>query len=128
MRKLAIVGALLLTGCAAQIMQSYVGKSLGDAVASYGPPSYAYDTGPNTRTFIWSMQKRTVLPGYATTNANVSWYGNMATGTATTTYTPPVAITGTCHYAIHAQRTRTDFDGPAAWTITGYNPPRVGCL
>ncbi|MER8385273.1 hypothetical protein NKH14_07075 [Mesorhizobium sp. M1380] len=126
--RLILVGVmLLLCGCASQIMQSYVGKPLSDAVSDYGTPVYSFDTGAGARTFLWSKNSSFVIPGSSTTTANVSTFGNTAQLYGTTTYHPPVSVSQQCTYAVYAKRTREDIEGPAAWTITGFKPPRLEC-
>jgi hypothetical protein len=117
----------LLAGCASQIMQNYVGKPLSDAVSDYGPPVYSFDTGPGERAFLWSMNNSFVLPGTTTTNASVAVYGNTAQLYGTTTTNPPVSVSQQCTYAVYAKRTRSDIEGPAAWTVTGFKKPRIDC-
>jgi hypothetical protein len=127
----AIVKALLVsafvTGCASDIIKSYVGKPLSDAVIDYGPPAYSFDTGDGTRTFVWTVASSYVLPGQASSNASVTTFGNTAQLYGTTNYSPPISVSQQCNYAVYAKRTRNDVEGPAAWVITGFKPPRAEC-
>jgi hypothetical protein len=117
----------LLVACASDIIKSYVGKPLSDAVIDYGPPAYSFDTGDGTRTFVWSISSSFVLPGHSSGNASVTTFGNTAQLYGAATYSPPISVSQQCNYAVYAKRTRNDIEGPAAWVITGFKPPRADC-
>lgn len=124
----AIVLAAALNGCTASaIMKSYVDKPLIEAVLDYGPPAGSFDMGDGTRAFIWEDTNSITMPGRAMTTGNASVYGfgNTASvyGTQTTTYTPASTSTWSCTYVIFAKQTRTDVEGPAAWTVVDYRKP-----
>ena len=53
--------------------------------------------------------------------------GNSAQLYGTTTYNPPIAYSHQCTYAINARKARDDIEGPAAWVVTGFEPPNLMC-
>lgn len=120
MRKalIALAGALLLGGCATQIMQGFVGQPVEQIMVRYGPPVGVFDMPDGRRAFQWRIDSSTVTPGTATTNAYA--YGNY--GTATTTYMPAQQINQSCIYTMYAT------EGPAGrWTVVGYEKPSLAC-
>ena len=121
---LTIVLAIsVLAGCASSIMSRYVGKPLAIAVSDYGFPAGAYDLGDSKRAFVWQMNNSIVIPASSTTNATVT--GNQI---FSTTYSSPGFVAGSvCTYTLIASKTRTDIDGPAAWTVVGFQKPRFAC-
>lgn len=130
MNRIAIfcmTAAFILTGCASQIMQNYVGKPVSEAVMDYGPPVAAIETGPEEKAFIWSMEQSTVIPGHSNTSGSVYGVGNSAFFNTQTYTTPSYVASSQCAYTLFAKRTRKDIDGPAAWTVTGFKAPRLMC-
>ena len=123
MKAIAAVAAILLAGCASQIMSKYVGKPISEIVADYGMPAGAYDVEIGKRAFVWQMDSTVIVPGTSFTNASV--IGNQVF--ANTYTSPDYASTSRCSYVMFATRTRTDIEGPAAWTVSGFRKPRLDC-
>ena len=123
MKAIAAVAAILLAGCASQIMSEYVGKPISEIVADYGMPAGAYDVEIGKRAFVWQMDSAVIVPGTSFTNASV--IGNQVF--ANTYTSPDYASTSRCSYVMFATRTRTDIEGPAAWTVSGFRNPRLDC-
>lgn len=126
-----LVFVLLLAGCSAQIMQSYVGKSVNEAMFDYGTPTNVIEVAKNKRAYQWHMISGRTVGGYQTSttngNANASFYGNRATinGTSTTnTYSmPPTSFSTECVYTLHTEKQGED------WIVTGYQTPRkLDCM
>lgn len=115
--------ALLLSGCASQIMQGYVGRPMSAAVEDYGMPAGGFETAPGQRAFIWHINSVYSVPGQTSTSATI--VGNSVFSNSYTA--PPSVISDTCTYVLYATQTRTDIEGPAAWTVTGYKKPKFGC-
>ena len=63
-----LTAALILTGCASQIMSGFVGKPMTEVVGQYGFPAASYDVDTNKRAFVWQLNNSVVVPGtsYAT--------------------------------------------------------------
>lgn len=87
---------LLAIGCSSRInkaMNAWVGAPIGDVIASWGPPSSAYDDGYGGKVYVWEYENSVTMPGTATTNTtgSATRTGNTAYGSATsqTTYDPP---------------------------------------
>ncbi len=95
-RRLAalVCAVLLLTGCMTTskmnaIMDSWLGKSASELVATWGPPTNIMDDGDGMKIYVYDYSGSMTMPGVATTNMNYTGYG-MAT--ATTTYGPSMSV------------------------------------
>lgn len=110
------VAALSLIGaCAEQVMNSFVGKDITEAVTSYGPPVASFDLPDGRTAFQWRIDSAFVAP----TTTNIYGTGNMATAY---TYGGGV-MSKQCFYTLFAKP-----NPRKSFTIVGYAPPRVGCL
>lgn len=125
-RFVAAISLLFLVGCASDVMRGYVGSPLTEPVLDYGPPAFAFDTGQGSRAFVWRMQSAVTLPGSASTTASAFPIGNSTSVYANTIINPPQTILSDCAYALYAERI-SDAEGPAAWRVTGFRKPRLGC-
>jgi len=123
MRFVVTLLAGLLFGCASQIMQAYIGKSLTEPIFDYGPPESAFDMGDGRRAFIWNITSESYIPRNSTINASV--IGNQLY--ASTYTTGGYVASNQCAYVLFAKRTNNAVEGPAAWTVVGFRPPRLGC-
>lgn len=99
-RRLFLAGLATLlvldSGCVAQInqtMQSWVGSSVSNLIASWGPPKQIIDDGSGGKIYVWAQTHSFTTPGQATTTTTgqATAYGNQVYGTAqsATTYNPP---------------------------------------
>lgn len=124
MKKISFLAvAIFLAGCASQIMGGFVGKPVTTVISQYGFPAGAYDVEKNKRAFVWQMNNSVVIPGSSFTSGTV--IGNQMFAN---TYTSPgYASSSTCAYVLYAEKTRNDIEGPAAWTIVGFEKPKMSC-
>jgi hypothetical protein len=104
-------------------MSGFVGKPMTAVVSQYGFPVGAYDIDINKRAFVWQMNNSVVVPGSSFTTGTV--VGNQVF--ANTYSAPAYASSYSCAYVLHAEKTRSDIEGPAAWTIVGFEKPKLGC-
>lgn len=118
-----ILGVVLISGCASQIMASYVGRPITAVISEYGMPSGSYDVSVDQRAFLWSKKSSYVIPGNSYTSGTL--VGNQMF--ANTYSSPSYVGTSSCNYVLIARKTRTDIEGPAAWTVIGFEKPRFGC-
>lgn len=117
--------SLLLAGCATMtdVMKGYVGKSLQEAVISYGPPANAFDMPDGSRAFQWVATSNYVMPVNAYQSGSVTGYGNMAQWSQNTQITGGQVITGQCMYTMFAR-----WDSKAnAWVFTSFKKPTWAC-
>src|SRR3546814_15278259 len=91
---------LCVNGCASQIMKSYIGKDVREAVLDYGPPANAIDLGGDKRAFQWVMNSRYTTPVTATTTGSVNSYGPTAWVNTNTTVTGGQTINSSCIYTL----------------------------
>ncbi len=142
MKRIITISALLilsLTGCASQIMQSYVGKDIREIILDYGHPSNAMDMGDGRRAFQWVIGKSYVTPVSVNTNGTVNTHGtgnmNAIGNTLTHTYNKTSwvnsnttisggqLINSKCVYTLFA-RWNKDFN---SWHITDFRKPKLMC-
>lgn len=113
----------ILSGCATQIMSGFIGKPITAVINKYGFPSGAYDVDQNKRAFVWQMNGGVIVPGNSFTNASVA--GNQIFAS---TYSSPSYVSSfSCSYVMIAENNKLDIQGPAAWTVVGYEKPSFGC-
>jgi len=91
---LILLSAFLLFGCASSVnkmMQSWMGHSAEDLIASWGPPAQVLDNPAGGKIYVYHQNTQVTLPGTPSTpgtafttgyiDANGNWQ-------STTTYTP----------------------------------------
>lgn len=121
--RVLLIAAVALAGCASDIMRGFIGQPVSAVVAEYGMPSSAFDMPDGKRAFVWTMQNSVAytLPSYGTATA----YGNSVF--ATVSPGPTIGSQNVCAYMLYAEQTTPGLDSPAAWTVTGFQPPRSSC-
>ena len=121
-KTISVVLIFALFGCAAEVMNGFVGKDVSQAVAQYGPPINAYDLPDGRRAFQWRIDKAMVMPTTTTFNGYGTnyGYGTAVSGSAMTTggYMGNKA----CFYTLYTKGSGN------RWTVVGYEPPRPGCM
>jgi hypothetical protein len=122
-----LFAAALIGGCASAIMENYVGQRLMTPVSQYGPPAYAYDIGEDERAFMWRMDQQIIIPGHSAGTFSATSVGGSIYGYGSTSVMPPQVVSGTCFYTLYARRVEAGRDDPAAWEVTGFEPPRLSC-
>ncbi len=129
-------GLLLLAACTSttEILQGYIGRPVSDVVVEFGMPSGAFDVGDGRRAFLWSRINTFTTPGYARTTVmrhpasrDPARPRHADIWTYTTTIEPPETYSTTCNYVIYAERANNQLEGPAGWTVTGFEEPPAGC-
>jgi hypothetical protein len=124
MKKLSILMlALLLGGCASQIMKSYVGKDVREVMLDYGPPANAFDMGDGRRAFQWVIGSSYTTPVTATTTGSVNTYGSTSWVNSNTTITGGQTINSECVYTLFG-RWNEERNG---WLITDFKKPNFMC-
>jgi hypothetical protein len=126
---LIVISVLLLSGCATQIMQGFVGQPVQNAMLKYGPPMNVMDMPDGTRAFQWEIKSSVVMPGTSTAYGTANIYAppgsSFATvsGNSTTTYMPGQVINSRCLYTMYGQWQAAR----NAWIFTGYEKPPLIC-
>ena len=114
------VSMIALTGCATQIMESYIGQPITEAALDYGPPIAFYDLPDGRRAFQWQITSSGAVPMSSPTTATAYGSGGWATVTATsTTYVP---YSQTCNYTLIA------VEQGDQWIVQDYRQPTLACL
>lgn len=124
MRKLGLLMLIfVLAGCASQIMKSYIGKDVRDAMLDYGPPSNAFDMGDGRRAFQWVRGSSYTTPAYANTTGSVNTYGPTSWVNSNTTITGGQTVNSRCLYTMFA---RWD-EERKGWILTDFKKPTFMC-
>ena len=114
---------LLLTftvaGCASQILDSYVGKSIAEPILDYGPPTNILELGDGKRAYQWAMTNSGVIP--MTSPASATVYGSGGYATAYGTSTSYIPYSNDCVYTLLASQKGKD------WLVDGFRRPTMGC-
>ncbi|NVK00608.1 MAG: hypothetical protein HWE12_03610 [Oceanospirillaceae bacterium] len=118
-----IAVAALISGCASQIMQSYMGKDVREVMLEYGPPANAFDMPNGTRAFQWVMNTSFTTPSYATTTGTVSNYGYSSWVNANTTITGGQTINSSCIYTAFGRWN----ESTQGWTLVDFKKPKLLC-
>lgn len=121
---------LILTGCATEIMKSYVGKDINEAVFDYGPPVNIIEMSKGKRAYQWTDKATMVVHGatYSSGSAtgSTSIYGNhastMINGSGSSYTTPSFIDEETCYYTLFAEQSNGE-----SWIVTGFRKPRFEC-
>ena len=115
--------SLALVGCASQILNSYVGKDVRQAVVKYGPPANALDMGDGRRAFQWVMNSSYTTPVNATTTGTVNSSGPTAWYTSNTLITGGQTFSYRCVYTLYAKWE----EARQGWIGVGYETPNIMC-
>ena len=113
------VFALSVAGCASQVMEGYVGKSIMEPMLDYGRPANVFDLGENRRAFQWSINDSSVMP--ITSPSTSTIYGSHGWANVSTTSTSYVPYSQTCLYTLTATRSGDD------WIVDGFRKPTLMC-
>lgn len=130
LRLAGLAAALVLSGCATQIMNGFIGQTVQDVALRYGPPFNVMDMGDGRRAFQWKISQSIIIPTTSTTygTANVYAPPGSAFATvntqATTTTTPGGVSSFDCLYTMFGQWS----EQRAAWVMTSYQRPNLMCM
>jgi hypothetical protein len=126
---ITIISVLFLSGCASQILKSYVGKDIKEAILDYGPPINVLELSKTQKAFQWADTSSYTIPTTVNTHGNsfgnATAYGNTAYGSGT--YSGTTTITGgqtyqnTCIYTLIADKK------DKYWIVTSFRKPSFGC-
>lgn len=111
--------AFLLSGCASQIMQSYVGGSIQEPILDYGPPTNVLDLEDGRRAYQWRITSSGAMPVTSPTTATV--YGSAGYATAYGTSTTYVPYSQECLYTL------TAVQQGERWIVDGFRDPGFWC-
>ncbi len=117
------IAVTLLTGCASQIMNSYVGKDVREVMLDYGPPANAFDMGDGRRAFQWVMNSSYTTPTTATTTGTVNSYGSSSWVNSNTMITGGQTITSNCVYTLFGRWN----ENTSGWSVTEFKKPNLMC-
>ncbi len=117
------IGILVLSGCASQIMNSYVGNDVREVMVDYGTPDNAFDMGNGRRAFQWIMNDNYTTPTTVTTTANINTYDSNSWVNSNTIITGGQTMNSKCIYTMFG-RWNEDRQG---WYITDFKKPSLMC-
>ena len=115
--------ALLLTGCATDIMRGYLGRTPEDVMARYGPPDNVFDLADGRRGYQWLEISNSTSSGTEETRTRMveRRRGRGPERVTTTQFTPPTQSEQRCYYTLYARR-----EG-GAWVFEDFAQPKFGC-
>jgi len=116
---ITFIVAICLSGCASQILQSYVGKSVTEPILDYGPPASVVELAENRRAFQWQIDSSGIVPISTPTTASVYGPGGLTTVTSSSTSYLPYSQS--CLYTLLATRSEDD------WIVDSFREPTFGC-
>lgn len=114
-----LLGLVAVGGCASQIMERYVGKSITEPILDYGPPANVINLQGDRRAFQWQIASSGVVP--MTTPSTSTIYGSGGYASVTTQSTSYIPYSSECLYTLTATRSGDDF------IVDGFRKPRLGC-
>ena len=117
---LSCVIAILVAGCAADTMRSYVGQDIRAVELAYGPPINSIDMGNGTRAFQWQKISVDTTPVSAVTTTDKDSKGRKS---QTTQFVGGDQSITKCLYTFIAAR-NLQGDG---WVVTGIREPSFDC-
>ncbi len=123
MVRTAALIALLLGGCASQVMKSYVGLPLQTIMAKRGPPMIAFDLPDGRRAFQCVLNRSYQMPTTVTNTGQAYPVGNQVWWTQNTQISGGQVIGGRCAYTLYGRWS----DAARAWMIEGFEKPPYAC-
>ena len=102
-----------LSGCSADIMRGYVGRSPEEVMARYGPPVDVRDLPDGRRAYQWMEAETETSGGEATIRID--------NGRHRTEYSPTTTKEKRCFYTFYAHRTAY------GWRIDEFRRTEFGC-
>jgi hypothetical protein len=112
--------AILLTGCAADKMRSYIGQDIRTVELDCGPPANQIDLGNGTRAFQWTKISVDTTPISAVTTTDKDRRGRK---TRETQFIGGEQTVTKCLYTFIANRTPQE----NGWLVTGIREPSFDC-
>ena len=117
------VSLMLFTGCASQIMKSYIGKDVREAILDYGAPANALDMGDGRRAFQWVINSSYKTPTTANTTGSASTIGSTTWVNSNTTITGGQTINSSCLYTLFGRWNEES----NSWIIVDFKKPKLMC-
>jgi predicted small secreted protein len=119
--KLAVMASVvLLTGCAADTMQGYVGQDIRNVELAYGPPANQIDLGNGARAFQWSKISVDTTPVTAVSTTDKNKKGRR------TTQTQVIGGDTTVTRCLYTFNTAWN-PQVNGWVVTGIRQPTLEC-
>jgi hypothetical protein len=119
--KLAVIAyVVLLTACAADTMQSYVGQDIRNVELAYGPPANQIDLGNGARAFQWSKISVDTTPMTAVSTTDKNKKGRRTTQTQF--IGGDTTVTRCLYTFITAWNPQMN-----GWVVTGIRQPTLEC-
>jgi len=119
----ALAALLTLSGCAADIMRTYIGSGPEAVIAHYGPPDTIFDLPDGRRGYQWLQVTQSTSAGSEETRTRIEPRGRHggAQRVTTTQITPPSVQTSRCFYTLYAHRVGD------RWVFDDFARPILGC-
>ncbi len=115
----ALAVAFFLAGCASQILESYVGKSIQEPILDYGPPTNIVELEDGRRAYQWRIDSSGYIPISTPTIATSS--GPYGVTTTTVNSSTLVPFSEQCLYTLTAT------EKGSRWIVDGFRKPSFAC-
>lgn len=116
---LAFLSVFVLTSCASQIMESYIGKDIKEVMMDYGAPSAVLDLDKGKKAYQWHKVTTEHVPAQVYTTSSA--YGMLHTPVTNTYFTPAYSYSSDCFYTFIAEQ-RGD-----KWVVASFRSPALMC-
>ncbi len=116
-----LVLAAMLMGCAAPVLDKYMGRSIVDPMLDFGQPAEVFDLPDGRRAYQWEVDKQASRPSPRPVIGVGIGVGRGGWGNVTTIGTSYETYTKTCRYTLIATRRGT------GWIVTDQRNPAPGC-
>ncbi|QND51185.1 hypothetical protein HB779_04190 [Phyllobacterium sp. 628] len=112
-----VLAALVLAGCASDIMKNYIGQPVESVVIDYGPPTGVLDLGPGERAYQWRKISTNAVSGTSSGEVRDTRHGRRYIETETPGYVEQKE----CFYTFYAR------SSGGRWFITNFRKPTLDC-
>ncbi len=116
-----LTASALLAGCAAPVLDQYMGRPVLDPMLDFGKPEAVFDLPDGQRAYQWKVEKQATRPSPTPVIGVGIGVGGGHWGHVTTIGTSYETYTKTCRYTLIAARRGND------WVVTDQRKPAPGC-
>ncbi|WP_162497423.1 hypothetical protein [Roseovarius dicentrarchi] len=113
--------AAILAGCAAPVLDKYMGRSIVDPMLDFGQPAEVFDLPDGRRAYQWSVDKQASRPSPRPVIGVGIGVGRGGWGNVTTIGTSYETYTKSCRYTLIAS------PRGGGWVVTDQRKPAPGC-
>lgn len=106
-----------LSGCASDMMKSYIGQPVESVIIDYGPPIAVLELGQGERAYQWRKISTNVVSGSTSGETRDTRHGTRYEETTTPGYVQEQE----CFYTFYAR------SSGGRWFVTNFRQPKLEC-